>query len=83
MENDNPNKLLGLLRSNLVAPIKEELKCSNERIANLEKSVKKFRQRLLFLKIILVVGLCLHLWCGFMATQSWMWIIYLLLIICL
>ena len=81
MENDNKNRLLNSLRSNLVTPLKDEFTHSNERIANLEREVKKFRQRLLILKTALTVGICLHLWCSFMATHSWLWILYLLFVI--
>ena len=41
MENDNKNRLLNSLRSNLVTPLKDKITHSNERIANLEREVKK------------------------------------------
>ena len=62
------------LQAHLVAPIKEELKTTHDDIARL-------RLRLLILKAVLVLGICLHVWCGFMETHSWLWILYILALI--
>ncbi len=74
MDKDKGKKLREQLHSNLVAPIKDELKTTYSCIARL-------RLRLLILKAVLVLGICLHLWCGFMETHSWLWIIYIIALI--
>lgn len=76
MEKDIVKNLREQLQTHLVTPIKEEMKTTHDGIARL-------RLRLLILKAILVLGICLHVWCGFMETHSWLWILYILAIIAL
>ncbi|MBQ7177166.1 MAG: hypothetical protein IJS08_07100 [Victivallales bacterium] len=74
MDKDKGKKLREQLHSHLVAPIKEELKTTNA-------SITRLRWRLLILKAVLVLGICLHLWCGFMETHSWLWLLYIIALI--
>ena len=74
MEHDNGNKYLGLLQSNLVTPMKEDMKKTNAAVARL-------RLRLMILKIVLVLGICLNAWCGFMEAHPWLWIPYILILL--
>ncbi len=74
MEKHNGNRLLEHLQSRLVTPMREELSKASGGVARL-------RLRLLALKVVLVLGICLHVWCGFMDAHSWLWILYILILI--
>ena len=73
MEHDNENKLLGLLQSNLIMPMKDEMKKNTD-------AVSRLRLRLLILKVVIALGISLHVWCGFLETHSWLWPLYILIL---
>lgn len=83
MDKETKNNFLESLRANLVVPMKRDLQSTKENISLQETEIKKLKQRFLFFKILLVIGICLHLWCGFMTTYSWLWVIYLLALLIL
>ena len=80
---NNQKSILDALRANLISPMKQEMADYNGRMIFLEREVKRFKIRFWLLKGLVIAGLCLHLWCGGMASHSWLWIIYIILLACL